>query len=188
MQEEKNVKIHKDVNKDGLSINQKVPKILVEILVYGIYKHKERIQIMLNEIQKQIDNSRKAKNRVRALWYIDKGEKNDEEKKQWLINTSNCKYYLFTPTNYDINSKYITSIVDTVKSLEDAIILIKKKEIMLKKQIEVKVDSETNEKKSEKIERTSRWHPEFIKQLKPIVIPEIEGSKIKSLIAKEPLI
>ena len=39
------------------------------------------------------------------------------------------------------------------------------------------VEKPTFENKSEKIETTSRWHPEFLKQLKPIEIPEIQTPK-----------
>jgi uncharacterized protein YutE (UPF0331/DUF86 family) len=100
--------------------------------VYGVEKDKERIKKMMAELEKQINSSRKAKYRTRVLWYLDNGEKTIEEKKQWLIENSNCKYYLFTPDNYDISSNYIKSLIDTIKSYEDSIQTLKLKGVVKK--------------------------------------------------------
>jgi hypothetical protein len=121
-----------DITKDGLDVRTKIPKILIELLVYGVEKDKERIKKMMAELEKQINSSRKAKYRTRVLWYLDNGEKTIEEKKQWLIENSNCKYYLFTPDNYDISSNYIKSLIDTIKSYEDSIQTLKLKGVVKK--------------------------------------------------------
>lgn len=131
---EETTKVFKDVTKDGLGVETKVPKILIELLVFGLEKDRDKIKKMLEELDKQINASRKAKYRTRVLWYMDNGEKSVDEKKEWLIDNSNCKYYLFTPENYVISSNYIKSLIDTVKSYEDSIKTLKLKGVV-KKQV-----------------------------------------------------
>ena len=125
-------KVFKDVTKDGLGVETKIPKILIELLVFGVESDREKIKKMLEELDKQINASRKAKYRSRVLWYIDKGEKSVDEKKQWLIENSNCKYYLFTPENYNVSPNYIKSLIDTIKSYEESIKNLKLKGVVKK--------------------------------------------------------
>lgn len=129
---EETTKVFKDVTKDGLGVETKVPKILIELLVFGLEKDRDKIKKMLEELDKQINASRKAKYRTRVLWYMDNGEKSADEKKEWLIDNSNCKYYLFTPESYAISSNYIKSLIDTVKSYEDSIKTLKLKGVVKK--------------------------------------------------------
>lgn len=115
-------------------VTQKVPKILLEVLVYGTQKQKEKVKELNENLQKQIDKHRKSRSRVRVLWYMDSGEKTIEEKKQWLIENSNCKYYVFANTdiNHVVSSDFISSSLLKIKKLEDSIKAMNDAEIKLK--------------------------------------------------------
>lgn len=121
MEVEKNVEVKKQLVQDGVEVSQKIPRILVEILIYGVEKDKTRIKTLLDDLEIQINKSRKAKRRVRVLWYIDKGELSIDEKKKWLIDNSNCAYYVFAPETYEIPSKYIISIVENIQDFENSV-------------------------------------------------------------------
>ena len=132
MNEEKNVEVKKQLVQDGVEVSQKIPRIMLEVLIYGLEKDKTRIKTLLDDIEIQINKSRKAKRRVRVLWYIDKGELSIDEKKKWLIDNSNCAYFVFVPETYQVSSKYISSMVDNIQQLEKSIQGMKQKGIQLK--------------------------------------------------------
>jgi hypothetical protein len=123
--------LHKEVTQEGLEVIQKVPKIQIEILVYSTEENAKRMNKMLGELQKQLDSSRRAKNRVRVFYTIDKGDTTPEQKKQWLIERANCVYYVFAPENHEIPSTYIRSLLDNVKKFEEAIKFFKKTGIII---------------------------------------------------------
>jgi len=102
----------------------KVPKCLVEILVYGIQENKEAIDRMNANIQDQLANHKKGK-LGRLLWYVDKGEKTVEEKKNWLIENSHSRYQIFVPENYVVGKDYIKTIFSKIKKLDDSFISAK---------------------------------------------------------------
>ena len=66
------------------------------------------------------------------MWYIDKGELSIDEKKKWLIDNSNCAYFVFVPETYQVSPKYISSMVDNIQQLEKSIQGMKQKGIQLK--------------------------------------------------------
>ena len=113
-------------------IEEKVPKILLEILTYGKEENKASMKRMNDELQKQMD-TRKAKNRVRILYYIDKGELSIEEKKSWLINNSICKYYVFAPEDYNVSDDYVKSLLDKIKKAEDSVQVMKNAGLNIKR-------------------------------------------------------
>ena len=129
MQEEKNVEVKKQLVQEGVEVSQKIPRIMVEVLIYGVEKDKTRIKTLLDNIEIQINKSRKAKRRVRVLWYIDKGELSIDEKKKWLIDNANCAYYVFAPETYEVSSKFILSIVDNIQDFEKSVQGLKQKGI-----------------------------------------------------------
>jgi len=113
---------------------QGAPKILIEILVFGLEKDKELIHESMINIQRQITKF-KQDNRVRILFYLDKGEKSDEEKKKWLIDNSSCKYYVFLNEdneNYYVSKEYVKDLTLTVKRLESSVDKMKEMGIILK--------------------------------------------------------
>jgi activator of 2-hydroxyglutaryl-CoA dehydratase len=116
----------KEKTTEGLDVVQKIPKILVEILLYATEDETKKMNNALAELQSQLNSSRKAKNRVRVFWTIDKGETTAEQKKQWLIERSNCVYYVFAPENHVIPSNYIKSILENVKKFEESVKVFKK--------------------------------------------------------------
>ena len=69
-----------------------------------------------------------------------------EEKKQWLINQSNCVFYVFAPEDHKIPDNYISNLMIGVNMFDRAIGVMKKEGIVMKKTkalTEVKVTDET---------------------------------------------
>lgn len=119
-------------NKAVEPVSEKAPKILLEILTYGLEENKAAMKRMNEELQKQMD-TRKAKNRVRILYYIDKGELSVDEKKAWLIDKAVCKYYVFAPDDYKVSEDYVKSLLDKIKKAEDSIQAMKGLGITIKR-------------------------------------------------------
>jgi secreted Zn-dependent insulinase-like peptidase len=117
--ETKNDLTKTEVQNNGTVIKTTVSKILLEILVYGVEDDKEKIKLMLDKIAKQLD-TKKAKNRARVLWYIDKGEKNTDEKKQWLTDNANCKYYVYAhkENEYNVSDTFVNDVLNKIKNFE----------------------------------------------------------------------
>lgn len=111
----------------------KAPLILCEVLAYGTENNKSKIRNMLEKLQKQINNSKTNQSRVRILFYIDNEEKTIEEKKEWLINQSNCVFYAFAPEDYKIADNYINNLMIGVNLFDRSMKLIRKEGIVMKK-------------------------------------------------------
>lgn len=123
----------------------KAPKILCEVLIYGLEADKPKIKRMLDKLQRLIDKSKTNQNKVRALWYIDSGERSVEEKKQWLIEVSNCVFYVFTPEDYKIADNYISNIMLGVNMFDNSLKLMRKEGIVMKKHIKKEDEVEFEE-------------------------------------------
>ena len=93
---------------------------LLEVLVYGTEDKKPEIKKMLDNIQDQMAKCKKGKY-ARILWYLDKGEKTDEEKKKWLVENANAKYCVFTPTTYLVKPKFISDILTEIRKYEKSV-------------------------------------------------------------------
>lgn len=111
----------------------KAPLILCEVLVYGTEDNKPKIKRMLDSIQKQINKSKTNQAKVRVLFYIDNGEKTIDEKKEWLINESNCVFYVFAPESYKVPDNYITNLMIGVNMFDRSLPLMRKEGIVMKK-------------------------------------------------------
>jgi hypothetical protein len=131
--------------------NQAVPKmkaplILCEVLAYGTEDNKPKMKRMLESLQKQIDKSKTNRAKVRVLFYVDNGEKSIEEKKEWLINESNCVFYVFAPESYNVPDNYITNLMIGVNMFDRSLPLMRKEGIVMKKkQAEIKEVELNNE-------------------------------------------
>jgi hypothetical protein len=111
----------------------KAPLILCEVLVYGLTENKPKMKKILDQLQKQIDRSKINKAKVRVLWYMDSGEKTIEEKKEWLINESNCVFYVFAPEDLQIPDNYISNLMIGVNMFDRSVNLMRKEKIVMKK-------------------------------------------------------
>ena len=102
-----------------------VSKVLLEILIYGEEKDKNKLNQFMEDIQEQIKNAKQSR-RVRLLFYIDKGEKQDQEKIDWLIENSVCKYYLIVNPKdeqfkgYIVPKDYIKNCMKNIKTFEES--------------------------------------------------------------------
>lgn len=106
-------------------------RVLIEVLFFGL-KNPET-QKQGTKLQKQLDSNKIAAKKIRALFYVDNGEKTDDEKKAWLLENCNCKYYVFAPAQ--IPENYITSLSTKIKNFEKAFKEIMLSGICLKKDI-----------------------------------------------------
>jgi hypothetical protein len=113
---------------------QKVSRILLEILVYGIEEDKNKIKKLLDELQKQL-MTKNSKRRARVLWYVDKGEKTDEEKAQWLFDNCKSKYYIFAHAKgkYFADKNFVRDALIKIKRFEDSYLAIKNSGICVSK-------------------------------------------------------
>jgi hypothetical protein len=102
---------------------QQVSRVLLEVLVYGEENDKSKLKKFMEDIQDQIQNAKQSR-RVRLLFYIDKGEKQDQEKIDWLIENSVCKYYLIVNPKdeqfkgYVVPKDYIKNCMKNIKTFE----------------------------------------------------------------------
>jgi len=105
--------------KESVQITEKAPRVLIEFLVYGVEENRDKIKLMLEDLQNQLFKHKRGKV-GRILWYIDGGEKSIEEKKEWLFENARCKYYILLE-GFTIPKDYVKSIFLKIKKLEDAI-------------------------------------------------------------------
>lgn len=108
----------------GVQATEKAAYVLLEVLVYGTEDKKAEIKKVLENIQEQMGKCKKGKY-ARILWYIDKGEKTEQEKKQWLIENANAKYCVFVPTTYLVKPKYISDILMQITKYEKSVVGMK---------------------------------------------------------------
>jgi len=113
---------------------QKVSKILLEICVFGKDKDKPKVHEMNMALQEQITKHRKARHRARVFWRINNDETYDQMK-EWMIENSCCKYYVFATDgkDYSIKSDYVLSLVNKIQKLEDAVKAFKDSGIIISK-------------------------------------------------------
>lgn len=117
-------------------------RVLLEILVYGTFEkgtfakdsdaYKKAI-----ELQEQIDAlSGKDKFRVRILWKTLEGEMTPEketEMREWLIENSSCKYYIFAALFCGIEAFYIKDRLKMIQKFEKELANFKDSKIELKR-------------------------------------------------------
>lgn len=106
---------------------------LCEILVYGYEENRESMKMMLNKLQHQINKSKTNKNKVRILWYMGEENQTKEEKREWLINESNCVFYVFAPDDYKIPDNYIANLMIGVNMFDRSLGLMRKEGVTMKK-------------------------------------------------------
>lgn len=111
---------------NGAVLKTTARKILLEILVYGESKDKDKIKKLLDNLQEQLTD-RKAKHRARVLWYIDEGEKSIEEKKQWFEDNICCKYFVYAHEEgkYYADKNFVKDTLMKIKKFEDAYVKLK---------------------------------------------------------------
>ena len=133
--EEKGVKESAELNNQGTLVKTSVPRILFEILLYGDDTNKDINDKVHKQLEEQFNKQRRNKHKVRALWYIDKGEKSEDEKIEWLLKNSFCKYYLIINLNdiHLITKDFVKIHLDNIRTLENAVAGIKSANIKVSK-------------------------------------------------------
>lgn len=131
---------------DGGVVKTKTRKILLEILVYGERKDKDKIKKLLDNLQEQL-LGRKARHRARILWYIDEGEKNKEEKMEWFNENMNCKYYVYAheENKFYVDKKFVSETLLKIKKFEDSYVKLKTSGVQFNKNKNLESESEKNE-------------------------------------------
>ena len=131
-------------NNEQTKITEKTSFALLEILVYGLEEDKAEIKKMMENIQAQMAKTKRGKY-ARILWYIDKGEKTVDEKKSWLIENANAKYYVFTPESNTVKPDFVKNILANIKKFEDSVKAMNGSNIRLaKKKVEQKTEEKTD--------------------------------------------
>lgn len=124
--------MEKEISKNPAGVEQGiiVPFIKLEILVYGKEDQKDAMKPMMKDLQEQLD---KRPGEARILYYLDKGELTNEEKKEKLISLSKCRYYIFVPETHRVKSTFVVSALDKIDMFEKRMKGMKKAGICIKR-------------------------------------------------------
>ena len=98
------------------TVTTKVPRILCEIFVHGVESEKLICKGILDELQKQMDKARRNKNKIRVCWYIDNGEKDDQEKLEWFKENGKCKYFVILNAKSKVSKDYIKELLQRIRT------------------------------------------------------------------------
>ena len=115
----------------GVQLTAKVPKVLLEILFYGSEDNKEQNKEYLDALQKQLNKPSNA-NKARIFWCTDK-DKTDDEKKQFLIENSECIYYVILNLETKVDSNFVRKCLSKIENTSKAIKEMKEMNILPKK-------------------------------------------------------
>ena len=103
---------------EGIKATVKHNRILLEILVHGTQEDKKKMEKMNTDLQNQM-YTKKNIARARILWIVN-GEKTAEERKEWLIENCNAKYYVFAPETYHVKKDFVDKALLNIKRFETA--------------------------------------------------------------------
>ena len=107
------------------SVVEKIPKVLLEFLIYGTNdkgsKQSKQLIALCNELHNQISKSKINSRKSRILWYSDNEEKTDIEKQNWLKENSSCKYYILIKSDKKTSKNYVKDVLTKIKRLEIAV-------------------------------------------------------------------
>ena len=115
----KEVKMEVEKSEQPNVVETSVPKVLIEFLFCGLEKDKEKINKKMEQLQEIMAASKKA-DLLRALYYIDKGEKTDDEKKEWLIENAKCRYYCIVEPTQIIDKDFVKNKLNHIKRFQTA--------------------------------------------------------------------
>lgn len=127
---------------------QSVPRVLLEIFVYGKESQKPEIKRCLDILENQIRSS-KSNDYVRLFYYVDQTEcKTVEEIKQWFLENCMCKYYIFANTDFTVKSDFVKDCITAIRKLEKSVATMKNMGIIVapkKPEVEVKTEDAASE-------------------------------------------
>ena len=101
-------------------VKEDIPKILLEIFLYGEEKDKKKIRTVIEDLSKQLNQARTNKNKCRVLWYLDNGEKSVQEKLQWFDKNTNCKYFIALDGTKTIKKNFIKDSLQKIRIFENS--------------------------------------------------------------------
>lgn len=113
------------------NVTSKVPRILCELFVYGIEADKPKIKDTLEELQRQMDKARRNKHKVRVCYYLDKGEKNLQEKLEWFKENGKCKYFIEIDGTKKISKDFVKDTLVKIRVFENSLKSIKSANIKI---------------------------------------------------------
>jgi len=102
------------------NVKETVPKILLEIFLYGEEKDKKKISTSIEELSKQLNQARANKNKCRVLWYLDNGEKNIQEKIEWFYENTNCKYFIALDGTKKVEKNFMKDSLQKIRTFENS--------------------------------------------------------------------
>lgn len=101
-------------------VKETVPRILLEIFLYGEEKDKKKIRSTIEELSKQLNQARGNKNKCRVLWYLDNGEKSIDEKIEWFHENTNCKYFIELDGTKKIEKNFMKDSLQKIRTFENS--------------------------------------------------------------------
>jgi hypothetical protein len=124
--------MHKEAVQEGGFVSQKIPKVSIEILIGGVQEDKDKIGAFLDELNKQINEFKEAKKRVRVLYHLRPETMSKAEQDEWLRDKSHCVYMIFAPEDRKVSAVYIKTIVKNIKNFEESLKWIKERNVEFK--------------------------------------------------------
>lgn len=126
-EENKNVLVHREETQDGVIFSQKIPKIPLEVLVGGREDEKEKVDAFLDELHKQVAESKETRKSVRILYHRRKENMTEEQQDEWLRDKANSVYMVFAPKDRKVSGVYIKTLVKKIKEFEKSLRWFKQK-------------------------------------------------------------
>jgi hypothetical protein len=125
-------KTYESMIEESVVVKEETPKVLLEFLFYGLEENKVAINNKMQKLQGLMAKSKKA-SFLRILFYMDRGEATEQEKKDWLIENSNCFYYIFVGEKESLNEDFVKDRLKHIKNMEIAVKNFKKVNLNRKK-------------------------------------------------------
>ena len=128
--------MHKEAVQEGAFVSQKIPKVSIEILSGGLQEDKDKIGAFLDELNKQINEFKEAKKRIRVLYHLRPETMSKEQQDEWLRDKANSVYMIFAPEDRKVSAVYIRTIVKNIKNFEESIKWIQERKVEFKRTYE----------------------------------------------------
>jgi len=124
---------------------ESIPRILLEVFLYGEEKDKEKIKHTIDDLQRQLNQARANKNKARILWYIDNGEKSPFEKIEWFYKNTNCKYFIILDGTVKVDKAYLKNTLQKIRTFEYSLSTLKSANIFIYGKHFKNIDNATQE-------------------------------------------
>jgi hypothetical protein len=155
--------MHKEAVQEGGFVSQKIPKVSIEILIGGVQEDKDKIGAFLDELNKQINEFKEAKKRVRVLYHLRPETMSKAEQDRWLRDKANSVYMIFAPEDRKVSAIYIKTLVKNIKNFEESLKWIQVRKVEFKSTYEKTKQSEAQVKAEPEVKQKKVRTPKAAK-------------------------